>query len=135
MGIVTPGARAYRVQPKLVQAVLRHADQFRFVGDWVGAIHAERLQQFQENDGAIGNGAVQSDLLPGLLAPCELGLFDKESLVLVPSGDLDAVMRGDVMMGWRNHPRPPEDLDCRRLANLRASMPMKTRDLGARTHF
>ncbi len=58
------------------------SNEFRFVGDWIGALRRCRLKEPDEDNGALPEGATHDQMLAGLLAPLEVGLLYKKACVL-----------------------------------------------------
>jgi len=83
-------ARLDGIQAKFVGTVNVTADELRFIGDGKGTLKRRRLEHAYENEGALGEHVTQADMFASEVVPGELGLFDKEYLILVPTGDFHA---------------------------------------------
>jgi hypothetical protein len=59
--------------------------QHSLVSYWVGPVVANRLKQAQKYDAAIAKTAFQRNLLPGIVAPLQLGILHEERLIVVPT--------------------------------------------------
>jgi hypothetical protein len=84
--------RRNRPQTELPQAFVGFRLQLDFVRDGMGSVTTDRLEQAQEDDGAIRRPAAQDNLFAKLVSPLQFRVLYKESLIAVPAGNFHATL-------------------------------------------
>src|SRR3954447_18811075 len=100
------------VQAEAVAPVGRNVEKFGVIGKRFGVAVAVAAcggvaREPQENDGAVGYGTGERDLLAGGFAPpVQLGFFQEERVVLVPARYFDGKDTDACGARKRTHARP-----------------------------